>query len=434
MRITSARAGGLGPPAVPSRRHRDEKWASVNIALHGGLRGLNGGSSLARLLAEQRGVQNTARRRPFRISEILMWADAFHAREREWPKKTSGPIPESPRDSWLKVDAALWRGTRGLQPGSSLPQLLAAHRGVRNRNNLPPLHRKEILKWADAFHSRTGKWPTMRAGPIPEAPGERWSTVDSALSVGTRGFRGGSTLTQFLSRHRGARARNRPPRLTLAQILRWADAHHKRTGMWPKAKSGPIADATGETWMAVQDALVNGRRGLPRGSSLLKLLVRKRGVPPEGALPTLEVAQILIWADAYRARHGAWPTATSGQIPETPNITWSIVRSALARGSRGLPGGSSLALLLAAHRGVRNRTTIPPMSVQQIQNWADAFHSRTGRWPKPTSGPIPDAPGETWASVQRALFRGKRGMPGGSTLAQFLFEHRRVPYQGHPLR
>jgi hypothetical protein len=403
-----------------------ESWAALNFALHAGLRGLKGGSSLALLLAQQRRAQNTVSRRPFRISEILMWVDAYHARHGTWPKYTSGPIPESQSESWLKVHAALRCGLRGLQPGSSLAQLLAAHRGVRNSRNPPPLRQKEILKWADGFHSRAGRWPTKRSGEIPEAPGEHWSKVNFALTVGTRGFPGGSSLAQFLSRHRGVRVRTNPPRLTLAQILRWADAHHKRTGMWPKATSGPIVDAPGETWMAVQTALFGRRRGLPGGSSLLKLLASKRGLPNERAAPPLEVSEILTWADAYRARHGTWPKATSGPIPEAPNKTWSKVSSALANGTRGLPGGSSLARLLAEHRGVRNRMNIPTMSLEQILSWADAFHQRTGRWPSHTSGPIPDAPGETWAGVQGALVRGKRGMSGGSSIARFLFEHRGV--------
>jgi hypothetical protein len=384
------------------------------------------GSSRPRLPVQQPGVQRLARWPKFSIPQILAWADAYHARHGAWPQKTSGPIPESPNESWSKVHSALESGLRGLQPGSSLNQLLAAHRGVRNRVNLPPLRQREILKWADAFHSRTGRWPTKLAGPIPEAPGEHWSKVDYALSVGARGFPGGATLTQFLFQHRGARNRTQPPRLTLAQILRWADAHRKRTGMWPKATSGPIADAPGETWLAVQTSLVSGRRGLPGGSSLLQFLASKRGVPNNRALPPLEVSQILTWADAYRARHGAWPKATSGQIPEAPNRTWSKVQSALWNRRCGLPGRSSLAKLLATHRGVRNSTNIPPLGVEQVQSWADAFHRRTGRWPTHTSGPIPDAPGETWACVQNALVSGKRGMPGGSSLARFLFEHRGV--------
>src|SRR5262249_21938669 len=51
---------------------------------------------------------------------------------------------------------------------------------------------------------------------------------------------------------------------------------------------------------------------------------------------------------------------------------------------------------------------------------------RTGCWPTAKSGPVPGAPGLTWLAVQMALFSGHRGLPGGSTLARLLDEHRRV--------
>jgi hypothetical protein len=34
------------------------------------------------------------------------------------------------------------------------------------------------------------------------------------------------------------------------------------------------------------------------------------------------------------------------------------------------------------------------------------------------------APGETWAIVAGALFKGRRGLPGGSSLAKLLAEKR----------
>jgi hypothetical protein len=69
--------------------------------------------------------------------------------------------------------------------------------------------------------------------------------------------------------------RHRPP-LTLRQILAWADAHHARTGGWPSACSGPVADAPGEKWAGLDVALAEGRRGLPGGDSLARLLDRRR--------------------------------------------------------------------------------------------------------------------------------------------------------------
>jgi hypothetical protein len=69
--------------------------------------------------------------------------------------------------------------------------------------------------------------------------------------------------------------RHRPP-LTAEQILAWADAHHERAGRWPNQYAGPVADAPGETWKAVNMALYVGCRGLPGGDTLGRLLGRLR--------------------------------------------------------------------------------------------------------------------------------------------------------------
>src|SRR5947209_6006369 len=71
--------------------------------------------------------------------------------------------------------------------------------------------------------------------------------------------------------------------------------------------------------------------------------------------PKLTVARILAWADAWHRRTGTWPNETSGSIPDTVREKWQNIDKALRVGYRGLPGGSSLARLLAQHRGVRNR-------------------------------------------------------------------------------
>jgi hypothetical protein len=70
----------------------------------------------------------------------------------------------------------------------------------------------------------------------------------------------------------------RSPPLTVAQILAWADSHRARTGKWPQVRSGPVRDAPGETWIAIEDALRLGTRGLKGGSSLARLLAQRLGV------------------------------------------------------------------------------------------------------------------------------------------------------------
>ena len=99
--------------------------------------------------------------------------------------------------------------------------------------------------------------------------------------------------------------------------------------------------------------------------------------------------------------------------------------AALYQGHRGLPKGSSLAKLLAEHRGVRNAGDPPPFTLSEILTWIDAHKQRTGDWPRVRSGPIEESPDETWLRVDTALVRGFRGLPGGTSLARLIREHGR---------
>jgi hypothetical protein len=297
----------------------------------------------------------------------------------------------------------------------------------RKRKPLPELSVPQILDWADAHHARTGQWPNVNSGEVAENPNEKWRGLDMDLRRGFRGLDGGSSLARLLAEARGVRNGKGLPAFSVAQILAWADAHHARVGQWPTSRSGPIPEAPGETWLAVQTALVNGRRGLPGGSSLPGVLARHRGRRNHMELPPLSIPQILAWADAHRARTGAWPREDSGAVADAPGETWARVDAALEQGTRGLRAGSSLPQVLAAHRGVRNPGNLPRLGVAQILAWADAFHGRTGRWPTARSGPISGSQGETWLRVDTALREGLRGLPGGSSLPRLLRQYRNRP-------
>jgi hypothetical protein len=224
----------------------------------------------------------------------------------------------------------------------------------------------------------------------------------------------------------------RPSQLSVPQILVWADTFHERTGRWPARPLFHLAvpGAVLEKWSAIDHSLKKGNRGLPGGSSLVRLLAEHRGVRNRKGLPRLTHRHILAWADAYHGRTRQWPKQdTSPQlIPGSAGEKWQGVDDAMRRGLRGLPHGGSLARLLARHRGVRNVQDLPPLSEEQILVWADAYHARTGRWPRQENGAeaIPGSRDETWLNVENALKGGWRGMPGGSSLAQLLADRRGV--------
>jgi len=292
----------------------------------------------------------------------------------------------------------------------------------------------QILKWADAFHQETGRWPSQPfyGLGVPGALLEKWSAIDNALRAGLRGLNGGSSVARLLAEHRAIRNPAALPRLTIKQVLAWADEYHQRTGKWPKQGSKPrhIPNSNGENWQAVSQALHHGLRGLPKVGSLAHLLVKHRGVRNVQSLPPLTEKQVLAWGDAYFKRTGHWPQRNNGEIPGSHGETWQNVDQALVKGLRGFSGGSSLVRLLAEHRNVRNLSELRHLTLRQILVWADAHFERYGHWPKCrcSEQTIKDSPGEQWFNVDQALRKGLRGLPGGSSLSRLLARHRGVRY------
>jgi hypothetical protein len=213
---------------------------------------------------------------PLTEGQILDWVDVERARTGLWPKKTSGDIFGAPGEKWGNVNACLIRGGRGLPGGITLAQLLERERGVSNRKNRPRLTEELILTWADPHFERTATWPVQLSGPIPEAPGETWLGVDAALRIGGRGLPGGDSLATLLARERGARKKRNLPVLTEKKVREWAKSHRQRTGQLPNHLSGPIPEAPGETWLAVEMALRQGIRGFKRRTTLFRLLRAKQ--------------------------------------------------------------------------------------------------------------------------------------------------------------
>jgi hypothetical protein len=142
------------------------------------------------------------------------------------------------------------------------------------KSRRPPLTIEKILVWAEAYRQQTGRRPNGHSGAIPDADGETWAAIDTALVHGYRGLRGGLSLVELLNRHWGEMPRSDKPPLSLEQILAWAEAHYRRTGKRPTAASGVVQDAPEETWKKINNALREGYRGLPGDDSLSRFLRR----------------------------------------------------------------------------------------------------------------------------------------------------------------
>lgn len=363
---------------------------------------------------------------------ILKWADAHKKGTGRWPKVKSGDVLDAPGEKWANIEAALDQGLRGLHGGSSLAQLLKEKLGVRNRADLPSLTIELILQWADSHIQKTGNLPTRTSGTVLDAPGEKWGAIDIALVKGHRGLPGGSSLVQLLAENRGARNQAELPRLTVDLILKWADAHHKRTDHWPKSNSGAVFDAPGESWANIHASLAQGLRGLPGGSTLAQLLEEQLGVRNIANLPNLTIELVLKWMDIHREKTGQWPNQQSGAVLDAPGETWGNIHSALSVGRRGLPGGTTLAQLREGKRGVRNIRNLPNLTIELILQWMDKHREKTSQWPDQRSGAVLDAPGETWGNINNSLQKGLRGLSKSSSLVKLRAEKRGVRSKTHP--
>jgi hypothetical protein len=322
-------------------------WRRIDEALRRGSRGLRPGGSVVRLLHQRLGVP--LRRQigePLTQKTIVNWAKTYHARTGTWPSVSTKERIHETGERWGTIDQALKMGHRGLPGGSSLARLLGKEKGSIRSLKRPQLHIHEVLQWADAFRERTSRWPRQASGQIPEAPGLTWMNVNHALFYGNRGFRGGSSLARLLTRYRGAmpvKRKSEGRTLSIEQIKSWILTHHASTGKWPGQKSGSVIGGPDITWSALYRALNEGRYGLPKGIRMASL---RPVIEIERAGLRLSVRQIVLWARAHHRRHGFWPTPFDGRIPDAPGETWLKVEDALRRGTRGLPGGSSLAKLL----------------------------------------------------------------------------------------
>jgi hypothetical protein len=61
--------------------------------------------------------------------------------------------------------------------------------------------------------------------------------------------------------------------------------------------------------------------------------------------------------------------------------------------------------------------------------WSSS-RSSSREWPATESGPVADSPGETWCGIDNALEKGRRGLPGGDSVAALLARHGRKTYRG----
>lgn len=357
---------------------------------------------------------------PLEPDQVIQWAIEWEKATGRWPRQTDGKIPGT-LEYWTSIHGALREGWRGLPGGQSLAQFLEETLDIINRGSIPSFGPKDIIQWAKEWNKRTQKWPSFNSGPIP---GTRvtWKLVDVRLRVGTKGFLGGSGLSEFLQENCGARRGARGDELSVEGIKSHIVSWNKRTGEWPRINSGPVP-GTKDTWMKFHSALSEGLRGLPRGGSLGVLVIQVSGERhPRNTknAPMLTIEKIAEWATSWNLRTDGWPKADSGKIPDSGGESWDGVNWALRKGRRGLPGGSSLKEFLRGRFGatIKRRSSLSRTSsisssdehVQEVKRKMRDWHGRTGSWPSRKSTTI-KGNNTNWHLVTKSLLRRKTSLP-----------------------
>jgi hypothetical protein len=348
------------------------------------------------------------------IAEILGWADAFHARTGRWPTAKSGPVADAPGETWRNINHSLTKGWRGLAPGSSLSQLLIKERGKPNPND-PSLKIPEILEWARACVVRGEGWPTENSGPVAGAPGETWRNINYSLTKGRRGLPGGSSLAHLLQEELdrqtelwsagaaddGSESRELPMRKNVRPTTKSIEAARvfREVGLRTRRHSGLLGRIE-------RLELIMERRKAER--DLMRELA-EMGVPGTDEAPEAQTDEL--------------PQSGAGAALEAPADNPPPGATA-AKERRRLPSRTTINRLWSQLRGIYRNPNFVPLSVPLILAWADRFHARYGRWPSAASGLIDDYPRDTWAAINAALDGGHRGLPGGSSLARLLAQER----------
>jgi hypothetical protein len=155
----------------------------------------------------------------------------------------------------------------------------------------------------------------------------------------------------------------------------------------------------------------------------------------KGAAPILTETQIVEWIRLYHEKEGKWPRLLSTTVwdkDEQDNWievkeNWAAINGALDKGLRGLPGGSSLAMLKERHGFMDDNS----LTEEKIVRWIRLFREKEGKWPRLHSTTVWDKDEqdnwievkENWAAINGALDKDLRGLSGGSSLAALKERH-----------
>lgn len=214
------------------------------------------GTSLAAVVA--RLSNQSYRKKNWTITELERLVLSHYERCGEWPSlATQGFAPETTM-SWTAISERLRNN------GSSLAMIVAKLANTTYKHEEFTMRQFEEMITEE--HERSGNWPTDNSKGY--APG----TTLSWCAVGVRLRKLGTTLSCVVDRLSG----RTPLRQKLSEQLieKWVIDWMRHTGMEPGPKTEGTIPGTSLSWANINDNLKYGKRGLPGGDSLTKMVAR----------------------------------------------------------------------------------------------------------------------------------------------------------------
>jgi superfamily II DNA or RNA helicase len=253
--------------------HKGITWQDIDNSFKRGLRGLAGNDSLAAFIQRHTGEQSrktSYHKIPIELARI--WIKQYHNKYNDLPTKRTRIIEFASGDfqgtTWASLDSALRRGGRGLvKMAGGLTDLTDEVCGISNRKKIPVLPDEDILALIKAFMEKHGKKPHCNSGDVEGVKGLTWKNINEQL------YRKGSSLSKFIQKNLGIRAKNIPHALTLSLVQGWIAEHVDKYKKPPAALSQVLVEFAQKThpeitWGVVHSEIKKGRCELPKGSSL----------------------------------------------------------------------------------------------------------------------------------------------------------------------
>jgi hypothetical protein len=197
--------------------------------------------------------------------------------------------------------------------------------------------------------------------------GETWTNINECLRNGFRGLAGGSSLVDLKQRYFGIKTP-----LTEKIIAEAIGIFHKKHQRYPGSRDSDTSGLpAGDSWAGIISCLHYGNRGLSPGNSIGKIIAKYFGA--KGCLSEKRIVDMML---AWNKKYKIYPNQNTKGKPDKFEGSWASIDNALAKGLRGLRGGSSLAKLRKKY-GLANPTDMRFSTLAECKKWVRANNIKT---------------------------------------------------------